>query len=262
MTDPELFNILKFDQYKYQTAGVPFLKKWRLAECVTRDPAREQALKARLNLKDRYAVIHLQGSSFQAQVDTSWIDPAVQIINIDEHRTDSIFDWLGVIEGAELALCVDSVFANLIDQMQIKGPELYWIRRSPWDLTPVMGGEWTIVPTNLPIQEPRRVDPAAEARALIARVEQARRQQAQAQQPPAQPQAQPAGSAYSGTAPGAGNVISHVPFQAQGVIPTNFMHAVRNQGGASTNVGAGRPQAQPQTSNAAQDLYKSLGVKF
>jgi hypothetical protein len=165
LTDPEMFNILKFDQYKYQSAGVPFRDKWRLDQCVTRNLTREEDLRARLKLPARYAVCHLTGSS--ASVDArivTWLDPAVKIINIDEHLTESIFDWCGVIEYAEAVVCLDSAVANMVDQLNFTGPQLYWIRRSSWDLTPVLGNSWKIVPTNLPIVEPIRVDPASAAR--------------------------------------------------------------------------------------------------
>jgi hypothetical protein len=201
LTDPEMFNILKFDQYKYQQAGVPFVKKWRLGACVSRNSGRELGLKDRLNLPKRYCVAHLNGSS--ARVDVAivrgFIDPAVQIIDVDTVKTESIFDWLTVIEGAESVVCIDSCMANMIDQLGIDRPELYWIRRSPWDLTPVLGSAWKFVPTNLPIQEPTRVDPA--------RVLADQRARAATQ---------------------ASGMISHVPFETnKSGFPTNFMHALK-----------------------------------
>jgi hypothetical protein len=38
------FQHTKFDQYKYIKAGVPFLKKWTLSDCITRDRIQEQKL--------------------------------------------------------------------------------------------------------------------------------------------------------------------------------------------------------------------------
>ena len=206
LTDPEMFNILKFDQYKYQTAGVPFRSKWDLASCIERQPAGESALRLRLSQKfdlDKpYCVAHLTGSS--ARVDASiitWLDPAVQVINLDDYLTDSIFDWISVIEGASAIVCLDSALANMVDQLNITGPELFWIRRSAWDLTPVLGNSWTIVPTNLPIQEPSRVDPAVAAREKAAR---------------------------SNTGIGTGGLVSHVPFETNKTgFPTSFMSALK-----------------------------------
>jgi len=208
LTDPEMFNILKFDQYKYQTAGVPFKKKWDLGRCVARSNEGELALQDRLKrdglLGGRYAVVHLTGSS--ARVDQSivnWFDPAVKIINVDLYKTDSIFDWIGVLERAEAIVCLDSAVANMVDQLGINGPELYWIRRSAWDLTPVQGEAWKFVPTNLPIQEPTRVDPVKMTTEKQAR-------------------------AVAHSTQGSGGLTSHVPFQTdKSKVPTSFMHALR-----------------------------------
>lgn len=212
LTDPEFFNILKFDQYKYQMAGVPFLKKWDLGRCIARNNDRELALRDRLeqsfDLRRPYAVVHLTGSS--ARVDEAIarniLDPAVQIINIDLFLTadSSPFDWIGVIERAQAFVGLDSVFANMVDQLRINAPELYWIRRSAWDLTPVLGEAWTFVPTNLPIQEPQRVDPVKMTQ------ERARLQGLQSAQ-----------AAQNG-------LTSHVPFQTDpSKIPKDFMWALK-----------------------------------
>jgi len=206
LTDPEMFNILKFDQYKYQTAGVAFRSKWDLGRCITRINQGELALRDRLYadnlLSKRYAVCHLTGSS--ARVDQSiitWLDPAVKVINVDLYKTESIFDWIGILEGAEAIVCLDSAVANMVDQLNITAPQLYWIRRSAWDLTPVLGNPWTIVPTNLPIAEPSRVDPAVAAKEKAAR---------------------------SNPGLGAGGLVSHVPFETNKTgFPTSFMSALK-----------------------------------
>lgn len=195
LTDPELFNILKFDQYKYWVSGVPFKKKWTLKECITRNYEREEELKKRVVTKEKYAIAHLKGSSLEAKIDIHWLDPAVQIINIDDHLTDCIFDWLGLLEGAIAFIGIDSVFANLVDSWGIE-TELYWIRRSGWDLTPVLGSQWTIVPTSLPIVEAKRVDPREQ-------VEQMKKAKEQA------------------------TVKSNVPFQSSTPFPTSFLDAVK-----------------------------------
>ncbi len=217
MTDPELFSVLKFDQYKYARAGVPFLNKWKLARCISRDMAREIQFKASLNLPARYNVVHLQGSTHQVPLEDVRVllDPAVHVVEITA-QSDSIFDWLGVIEGAENVICVDSVFANLIDQLQIRllhGPNLWWLRRSPWDLTPVLGMNWRIIPTTMSTADPKRVDPAVETQALKDKIAQQSRPQPQTRAP------------TSGA--GASGVTSHVPFKAAGKIPTSFMSALK-----------------------------------
>jgi hypothetical protein len=210
LTDPELYNILKFDQYKYQVAGVPFRNKWLLNGCIIRRADSEKTLADQVKPQGRYAVAHLSGSNTRVDqgLASNFLDPAVRIINIDDYKYTSIFDWIPIIEGAEAVICLDSCIANMVDQLCIDGPSLYWIRRSPWDLTPVLGSAWTIVPTNLPIAEPKRIDPKAEA--------DKKRSQVQAQL--AQEQSQSRDSSLQ----------SHVPFQTdKSKIPTNFMHALK-----------------------------------
>lgn len=201
-TDPELYSILKFDQYKYWVSGVPFKEKWNLRSCITRNPEREKSLLDRLGLEEgqRYALSHTTGSSFEAKINVSWLDPAVRIIRTEDYQTDNIWDWLMVLEGAEAFIGIDSVFANLIDAWGFD-MDLYWIRRSAWDLTPVLGSAWTIVPTELPIVRDFRVDPAAQAQEKNRKLSQ-----------------------YAGSE---GALKAYSPFPPSGQIPTSFMHALK-----------------------------------
>jgi len=135
------FQHTKFDQYKYIQAGVPFLNKWKLSECIIRDRAREQALYNRVVTTPNYVVVHLEGSDHRAQFDTSIIPSNWQIIEITA-QTDSIWDWLAVLEGAQSLVMVDSVYSNIVDQLAI-GDDRYFIPRSHIGLTPVQGQHWT-----------------------------------------------------------------------------------------------------------------------
>jgi hypothetical protein len=136
---------MKFDQYKYSVAGVPFQEKWRLESCITRDPQKEQALKDQLTLPGQpYVVLHLEGSDHRADFDRSIIPAGWAQIEITADQTDSIFDWITTLEGAESIVCVDSVIANLVDQLGI-GEDRYFIPRSHIHLTPVLGQAWTVL---------------------------------------------------------------------------------------------------------------------
>jgi hypothetical protein len=169
-TDPELFSILKFDQYKYWVAEVPFLNKWRLQECILRDLEAERKLKEELGIRGEYAVVHLQGSSYTWRGDLGWLGD-LPIIDIASHPTASIFDWIGIIEGASAFVGVDSAVANMVDCLGIKGPDLYWIRRSAWDVTPVLGGRWTMVPNEeIDTRDPVRVDLGGGAAAGVSHI--------------------------------------------------------------------------------------------
>ncbi len=145
LSDPTLFPILKFDQYKYAKVGQALKDKLRLPECITRDPAAEVALRGRVVRKDRYIVTHLEGSTARAQLDFSDIDPEVQIVEIRPGFTDNIFDWLGVLEGAEAMYLIDSCFSNMVDGYDLCRDK-WFIQRSKMDLTPVLLSDWQYFP--------------------------------------------------------------------------------------------------------------------
>jgi hypothetical protein len=136
------FQYTKFDQYKYIKAGVPFKRKWDLAQYITRDPAREQALYDRTVTNSNYAVLHLEGSDARANFDPSMIPEDWQVIEITQQPGVLLTDWLKIIEGAQSIVCIDSVYANLIDQLGL-GEDRYFIQRSHIGLTPVQGLDWT-----------------------------------------------------------------------------------------------------------------------
>lgn len=140
------FQIMSFDQFKYAVAQVPFLNKWKLNACVHRNLDREQALYDRVYKGNPYVVTHLSGSDYTARVNIQELIPeGWDIIEITE-VTDSIWDWLTVLERAEAIVVVDSVFANLVDQMRIADSvDSYFIPRSHIQLTPVLGCDWTVL---------------------------------------------------------------------------------------------------------------------
>jgi predicted nucleotidyltransferase len=145
LSDPTLFPICKFDQYKYAKVGMALKDKLRLPECITRDPAAERELKERVVTRDRYIVVHLEGSSARVDLDFSDIDPAVQIVEIREGFTDNVFDWLGVLEGAEAMYMIDSCFSNMVDAYDLCRDK-WFIQRSKMDLTPVLLSDWQYFP--------------------------------------------------------------------------------------------------------------------
>ena len=231
-TDPDFFAMMKFDQYKYAVAGVPFARKWHLAECITRDPAREQALYDRVVAQDRYMVYQGTASDVKYEIDLSPIDPAVQRIEITD-LSDNIFDWLRVIEGAETLILIDSVFANLIDQLGLcEGVPKYYMRK--WnrrvDGNPVLLGDWNYIPVSAP--EGMEVRSLADGPAP------------NAQPQPPQPQ-QPA-------RPQGGSAQTYTPFgQSKGNIPTSFLGATEQ----------GRREQAQKAPNVAQNLLASLGLR-
>ena len=105
---------------------------------------KENALYDRLVINTNYYVTHLEGSSFKTTPDLSSIPANWQRIDIQEGITGSIFDWLTIIENANALVCLDSVIANMVDQLDID-VDKYWIPRSHIHLTPVLGSDWTIL---------------------------------------------------------------------------------------------------------------------
>lgn len=151
-TDPDLFAMMKFDQYKYAAAGVAFKRKWDLAQCITRSPQREQALYTRMVKQARYMVYQQTSSDVNYNMDLSAVDPKLQRIEITE-QTDNIWDWLQIIENAELVIVIDSVYANIIDQLGIcSNVDKYFMRK--WnrsvDGNPVLREEWQYLPVTPP----------------------------------------------------------------------------------------------------------------
>jgi hypothetical protein len=144
LSDQPFFQIQHFDEFKYSKAGVPFLDKWCLDECIIRDAVREQALYDRVVTQSEYYVTHFEGSDFTASPDLSSIPAEWQRIDIKTGIADSVFDWLSVIEGAQALIAVDSVISNMVDQLKLE-VDKYWIPRSHIHLTPVLGMSWTIL---------------------------------------------------------------------------------------------------------------------
>jgi hypothetical protein len=136
------FQYTSFDQYKYIVSGVPFLKKWDLARYITRNPEREQALYDRTVTNHNYVVCHLSGSDARKDFDRTIVPEDWQIIEITEQPGVLLFDWLKIIEGAQSLVMIDSVYANIVDQMGL-GTDRYFIQRSHIGLTPVHGQDWT-----------------------------------------------------------------------------------------------------------------------
>jgi hypothetical protein len=128
---------------------VPFRNKWRLADCITRNTEREQQLLAavRQQLPDGrpdepYCLVHLDGSDHRADFDQSIIPEGMPVVELTA-ATDSIWDWLSVIESAHAVILVDSVYSNIVEQMSLLDDDSrYFIPRSHIGLTPVQINHW------------------------------------------------------------------------------------------------------------------------
>ncbi len=135
---------LKFDEYKYAVAGVPFREKWRLQ--IERNASREEQLFRSLEVRRPYICMHSRSGDFSADVPMppEWRRD-YQIVEVDE-RTDSPFDWLVTFERAQKIVCIDSCFANLVEQLNFQN-EKHLVLRTPNPFTPVFLNGWKFVTT-------------------------------------------------------------------------------------------------------------------
>lgn len=140
--EPLLARSLKFDEYKYAVARVPFSEKWRLR--LVRDAAREQALFDRLNITGPYVCVHDAGSNATANVTpgADWLN-GQRLIHV-EPLTDNPLDWLMVLERADRLIMLDSCLANAVEQLNFQ-QEKYLILRSNAQLTPVFKNGWRFI---------------------------------------------------------------------------------------------------------------------
>ena len=139
VVNEKLANSLKFDEYKYAVAQVPFDHKWTLK--INRNKKREAKLKDMLGIHKPYALLHEEGSNFKLSIDLPKdVSDRLEIVRISA-LTNNPFDWLGVIEEASMLVCVDSCFANLIEQINIS-TDKYLILRSDIRATPVFKNGW------------------------------------------------------------------------------------------------------------------------
>lgn len=132
---------LKFDEYKYAVAGVPFTEKWNLR--LRRDMAREKALFEQLNITRPYLLRHQTGrfASADMKLPPNWSE--LQVVDISE-ITHNPLDWIYTIENAAKLLMIDSCFANITEQLNIQ-TEKYLILRSKTPATPVYRNGWKFI---------------------------------------------------------------------------------------------------------------------
>jgi len=103
---------LTFDQWKYEAAGVPFSEKHNLQ--IIRFSEKEDALKAKLNLPKDYVITHSRSES--AGSCNFDMPSAIEVRPVEGF---SIFDWIGVLEGAKTCHCVNSCVMNMMEALGI-----------------------------------------------------------------------------------------------------------------------------------------------
>ena len=107
-----------FDQFKYYIAGVPFEEKWKLV--YNRNQEKENALRIKLKINKPYIVIQEQSSDCNRVV--KWENNEIQRVDI-RPVSDSVFDWVGILQKANQHALIESSISNLVDQLSIEVPE-------------------------------------------------------------------------------------------------------------------------------------------
>lgn len=150
MWETHAYKHLKADEFRYSIANVPLKEKWNLF--LQRDTEREQALYTKLvDPSKQQMVCHLEGSNFSVDVQSIPYDPATtQVISITREHTPNLFDWLLLLEKAESIVLIDSLYFNIVEQLNFANTKKYFIRRSPRESNPVMGNLWEFVKIEIP----------------------------------------------------------------------------------------------------------------
>lgn len=144
IVNPIYAGSLKFDEYKYAVCGLPFNEKWNLK--LNRDANRERELFQKLEINKNYVVLNnVTGSGekidWPLNIETIGDRQIVEVTSI----TDNPFDWLFTFENADALFFIDSMFANLVDQLQIGPPNKFLKFRSSVSYTPVFRSGWTFI---------------------------------------------------------------------------------------------------------------------
>jgi hypothetical protein len=139
--DPRLSSALKFDEYKYAIAGVPFAKKWELN--YVRNIDRERALYDSLEIDSDYVCFHGLSSKMTEPLRLpGHMAEGLRVIEMTKRSdNESPFDWLRTLERASKLVLVDSCFANLVEQMNLPNKKAV-IVENPVAFTPVFKNGW------------------------------------------------------------------------------------------------------------------------
>ena len=117
----------QFDKYFYEAAGIPFEDKWNKFY-LKRDLLKEKEVFYNvLGLKDGEEYAFLQEDSTRGyNVDRTYINPNLKIIETAKNPDVNIFDFLYTIENAKEIHEINSSFLTLIDMLQLKNDGLFY----------------------------------------------------------------------------------------------------------------------------------------
>jgi hypothetical protein len=146
----KLTEFLNLDAYKYAVTGCPFTEKWTLQ--LQRDMGREKSLFYRLGITREYIVVHSRNleNRIDPTLPPDWAEK-YQIVRITE-LTDNPFDWIYTLEHASKLVLLESMYSNLVEQLNLPN-EKYLLIHSPPAWTPVYKNGWLYSVALEPITE-------------------------------------------------------------------------------------------------------------
>ncbi len=136
---------VQYERQFYKMAGVPFSKLWDSFH-VERDRQAEAALAQKMEIKEPYIFLH---DDKRFPVDRSRLPAGIRIVEPDLALTQNIFDYCGIIEGAQELHVIDSSFMFLIDCLPAQANQKLVLHRyprpnMPWNL-PILKKPWVIL---------------------------------------------------------------------------------------------------------------------
>ena len=142
LPDTRLSTSMKFDEYKYAVAQVPFERKWKLN--YERDLAAEERLYESLEIDGEYACVHDLGSAMKEPLEIPpELTRGLRVIRVSP-LTDSVFDWRLTFERASKLVMVNSCFANFVEQLNLTNEKAFYAQ-FPVQFTPVFINNWKFV---------------------------------------------------------------------------------------------------------------------
>lgn len=107
---------VSFDEFRYNIADVDFNEKWNLN--INRVQSREQELYSRVVSNKKYLLSEIFASDTKVNVNVDLSEYHGDHIKI-QPLTSCIFDWLSIIEHADVLMLIESCVSNLVDQLSI-----------------------------------------------------------------------------------------------------------------------------------------------
>ena len=96
---------------------------------------RENSLFESLHVSEPFVLAHNRGSNVLVELPLQEQTRKTRVVYIDE-RTNNPFDWLMTIELASEVHFIDSVFANIVEQLKLNNSAFLYLR-SQVGFTPV-----------------------------------------------------------------------------------------------------------------------------